>query len=258
MLSKSKPNFLDFLYGDNLGMNFLNFLDSNGNPHSFNPTVVQDGYAPTVYSRVAEGEDGATHLQYYFHYLYNDMKGITGGNNNLEKLGEFGGVHEGDWEFMQIRLNDDYQPEAYMSSIHHHQASIRHPDDPNLEYIDGHKNHVITYAGEGGHPTYFSSGETNPNPVAVDVRSKDTLYVPAESSFSKGKEYDLELVKEGSDLDKWLNMDMDWGIHRTIMSPPPPTPGTNKDARWDNPSDWIWTKRDTKSHLYDGLLDQDN
>src|SRR5439155_24404541 len=48
-----------------------------------------------IFGRVATGTDGPRWLQYWFWYLYNDAG-----------LGGRFGLHEGDWECMQIRLGD--------------------------------------------------------------------------------------------------------------------------------------------------------
>ena len=54
------------------------------------------GYRNRMYSRAREDSDGRLWLQYWFFYFYNDYN-LAGGI----------GLHEGDWEMVQLRMHDD-------------------------------------------------------------------------------------------------------------------------------------------------------
>ena len=65
-------------------------------------------YADRVFGHVARDGDGRRYLQYWLFYLF----------NNKAFLGF--GVHEGDWEMVQIKLNAQGAPEAMAFAQHSH------------------------------------------------------------------------------------------------------------------------------------------
>ncbi len=64
--------------------------------------------ADRVYGHIARDDDGRRYLQYWLFYLF----------NNKAFLGF--GLHEGDWEMVQIKLNAQGEPEAMAFAQHAH------------------------------------------------------------------------------------------------------------------------------------------
>ena len=68
-----------------------------------------------VYGRAVEA-DGRLWLQYWLWYFYNDYSLALGA-----------GLHEGDWEMVQFRMNGD-QPDIAVYAQHSHAEKRRWPD----------------------------------------------------------------------------------------------------------------------------------
>ena len=117
-------------------------------------STIKDDYGPTVYGRVVEYKDSKdVFLQYYFFYTENDWR-----KDVVLDAGVLGfGFHEGDWEFMQIKLGSDLLPENFMTSIHINESQVRNPYDSDVQRAG---NHVVLYIADGGHATYLTSGTT--------------------------------------------------------------------------------------------------
>lgn len=107
---------------------------------------VEPGYANRVYGRAASGSDNRVWLQYWFFYFYND----------LELLGdEFpAGLHEGDWEMIQLRLDDQaLVPDLAVYAKHKH-ADARFWGE--VELVE--ENRPVIYVARGSHAAYFTAG----------------------------------------------------------------------------------------------------
>src|SRR3954449_8960639 len=99
-----------------------------------------------VYGHVAVDRNGATWLQYWYCYLFNDY--------NL--IGTFikAGLHEGDWEMVQLRLGPDGAPDHAVYAQHAHAAG--RPWD-QVERVPGTGRPVV-YVARGSHAAYFEPG----------------------------------------------------------------------------------------------------
>jgi hypothetical protein len=106
----------------------------------------EDDYANHVYGRFARGTDERTWLQYWFFYFYNDF----------ELLGdEFpAGLHEGDWEMIQLRLGADDETPDLAVYAKHKKAEAKLWDD--VERVDDVR--PVVYVARGSHAAYFTSG----------------------------------------------------------------------------------------------------
>ncbi|MEK7818149.1 MAG: hypothetical protein AAB281_07855, partial [Actinomycetota bacterium] len=101
-------------------------------------------YPLTAYSRVvnkAEGTD-KTAIQYWLNYYYNNWY------NN----------HEGDWEMVEVILNENLEPEAAAYS-QHGSAFKKYWDEPGVEKTSDGRPKV--YVAEGSHANYFSEGSAH-------------------------------------------------------------------------------------------------
>ena len=70
-------------------------------------------FADRVYGHAVEGDDGDAWLQYWLFYLY----------NNKAFLGF--GLHEGDWEMVQVRIGAGGEPESMAFAQHGHGQRCR-------------------------------------------------------------------------------------------------------------------------------------
>lgn len=213
-----------------------------------------DAYNPTVYGRAVNTIDGGKILQYYFYYLENDWRKEKGAGGV-----SIGGLHESDWEFMQIKLGADLLPQEFMASTHLYEASYRNPFDDSVITTG---NHINAFSVRGGHGTYFTAGEEFFSSYrGVDARVAGELGLYAESSslgspsgFNATDSYKLVELTNDSEEYKWLTelgTDKDgnnvpliksWGrAYSTLLgiSNPPSSPAFNGDDRWDSSDNWL-------------------
>ncbi len=102
-------------------------------------------YANRVYGHVANGGDGRTWLAYWFFYFYNDYSLI----GPLIKAG----LHEGDWEMIQLRLDPaGQQPDLAVYAQHKH-AGLR-----PWSAVEREGDQPVVYPARGSHASYFSAG----------------------------------------------------------------------------------------------------
>jgi parallel beta-helix repeat protein len=88
------------------------WLDEAGEDYAEDDhNLVAKGYLNRSYGRVAKGAGGSVWLQYWYFYYYNSFE-----------VGELelntGGLHEGDWEEIQIGLDKEFKPETVILSAH--------------------------------------------------------------------------------------------------------------------------------------------
>ena len=94
-----------------------------------------------IYGHAKEDGGGRLWLQYWLWYLYNDYH-----------LAADFGLHEGDWEMVQLRLSGE-EPEAAVYAQHAY-AEMR-PWDEVEKTDDGRP---VVYPGRGSHASYFAPG----------------------------------------------------------------------------------------------------
>ncbi len=92
-----------------------------------------------VYGRAVE-DNGRLWLQYWLWYFYNDYSLALGA-----------GLHEGDWEMIQLRMHDD-EPDVAVYAQHTHAEKRPWPE---VEQDDGHP---VVYVARGSHASYFEAG----------------------------------------------------------------------------------------------------
>jgi VPS62-like protein len=139
--------FLGRNYGDGSAAAVSDYLDEMGHDY------VEDGrrlhanpqYADRIYGHAVRDKAGHTWLQYYFFYYYNDKSflGI--------------GLHEGDWEMIQLRLGPNDVPDQATYAQHDTGQALKWSD---LELRDSPDGKVpVVYVGRGSHASFPSSGE---------------------------------------------------------------------------------------------------
>lgn len=124
--------------------------DRIGNPSHNYVTQAQSlhakpQYGNRVYGHSATGSDGRLWLAYWFFYFYNDYNLI----GPLIKAG----LHEGDWEMIQLRLDAAGQnPDLAVYAQH------KHADQRPWNQVERVGEQPVVYPARGSHASYFSAG----------------------------------------------------------------------------------------------------
>jgi hypothetical protein len=108
-------------------------------------------YADRIYGHAVRDAAGNLWLQYYFFYYYNDKSffGI--------------GLHEGDWEMIQIRLGADGVPDAATFAQHDTGQALKWSEVELRNSPDGKV--PVVYVGRGSHASFPTKGEHFPLPL---------------------------------------------------------------------------------------------
>jgi Vacuolar protein sorting-associated protein 62 len=146
-------------------------------------------YANVVYGHVATDREGAVWLQYWCFYFFNDYNLI----GHLVKAG----LHEGDWEMVQVRLGPGGQPDHAVYAQHAH-ASGRPWDQ--VECVPGTSRPVV-YVARGSHASYFEPG---------------THWTGTWLDYADGKRQSpdrqrLETIADGDPRYHWVSWPGRWG-----------------------------------------------
>jgi len=111
-------------------------------------------------------EDGERYLQYWLYYAYNDQ------DRGILRTGR----HEGDWEFVQLRIGPGGAPAA-MTFAQHSGAERCGWDEIVTASVDGDTAPVV-YVANGSHAAYPRAGTADrPWPDPNDVADGDGLEV---------------------------------------------------------------------------------
>jgi hypothetical protein len=115
-------------------------LDAWDGTYAADATRLHDtvGYGNVIYGRQATGSDGATYLQYWMFYYYNDHPFDN---------------HEGDWEMVQYKLDSAGRPVEAAYSQHDGGERCVWTHVQRLS-----SGHPIVYVAAGSHASYFSGG----------------------------------------------------------------------------------------------------
>ncbi len=100
----------------------------------------QPGYPNVVYGRVVEA-GGVTWLQYWLWFYYNDLRALAIGL----------GLHEGDWEGIQLRM-DGQEPDLAVYAQHAYAEAREWPR------VKKQGTRPVVYVAQGSHAAYFDNG----------------------------------------------------------------------------------------------------
>ncbi|HEX5616876.1 MAG TPA: Vps62-related protein [Solirubrobacteraceae bacterium] len=103
-------------------------------------------YRNRMYGHAVVDSKNALWLQYWFWYFYNDYNLI----GNFLKAG----LHEGDWEMIQIRLQADETPDLAIYAQH---ATAETRRWSQVDVIPGTQRPLV-YVARGSHASYFEPG----------------------------------------------------------------------------------------------------
>jgi hypothetical protein len=147
----------------------------------------QPKYANRVYGHSATGRDGRLWLAYWFFYFYNDY--------NL--VGPFikAGLHEGDWEMIQLRLD----PTSAVPDLAVY-AQHAHAGQRPWNQVERVGEQPVVYPARGSHASYFSA---------------DVHWTGAWFDFADGKRpappLTLEILSDVAGVDGWAVWPGMWG-----------------------------------------------
>ncbi|MBN1502660.1 thrombospondin type 3 repeat-containing protein [Candidatus Woesearchaeota archaeon] len=135
LYNDTEPTTFDELEGKDKYY-FMDYPEVDISAHNplLNPTLLAD-YNYTVYGRAATNENNYTALQYYFFYPFNNWYN----------------THEGDWEYIQIVLDDENNFESASHSFHHLGGDTT--SKTSLGWIN--ETHPVVLVGRGSHASYF-------------------------------------------------------------------------------------------------------
>lgn len=172
------------------------------------------GYANHVYGHAVIDSAGDLWLQYWFFYFYNDY--------NL--IGSFlhAGLHEGDWEMIQVRLRDEVPDLA----IYCQHAGATTRDWSYVTKVAGTERPVV-YVARGSHASYFESG----------TQWTGHWFDHADGK-RKSPEPTLDIVADGDPEWRWTRWPGSWGDTKPSGNNPldsnsPRGPAAH--SQWDDP-----------------------
>jgi hypothetical protein len=153
---------LDFL-GSYAGAVKDDFLDAVGRDYVADARRLhaKPEYADRIYGHVVKDRKGATWLQYWFFYYYNDK----------QFLGL--GLHEGDWEMIQLRLGANGVPDAVTYA--QHDRAERCAFSGVEKRPDGAP---IVFVARGSHASLMHEGRHDAPVVPDDCDAKGPLLRP--------------------------------------------------------------------------------
>jgi hypothetical protein len=174
----------------------------------------QVGYANQMYGHaVVDGNDDLW-LQYWFFYFYNDY--------NL--IGSFlhAGLHEGDWEMVQVRLRD----ETPNLAVYCQHAGAAKRDWKHVLRAAGSERPIV-YVARGSHASYFDGGAHWTGHWFDHADGERTT-----------PELTLNMVDDGDDQWRWVRWPGSWGDTKAAGDNPldsnsPRGPGAH--GQWDDP-----------------------
>ncbi len=107
-------------------------------------------YADRIYGHAVRDATGHKWLQYWFFYYYNDKS-------------FFGvGLHEGDWEMIQIRLGDDGITPDQATYAQHDRGQALEWSEVEQRNVPGVGKVPVVYVGRGSHASFPRKGEHFP------------------------------------------------------------------------------------------------
>jgi len=176
------------------------------------------GTGERIYGHLAR-EDGQTWLQYWLFYAYNPQ------DRGLLRTGR----HEGDWEFLQLRLGDDGRPDLATLAQHSWAEGCRWSELAR-QRVGGDEAPVV-FIANGSHATYSQPG-THDRPFPD----------PNDEADGHGGRTRPPLEVIDDDRPAWVADRGRWGNSRAAVIPgeqsSPHGPRFQEDGRWQQPASY--------------------
>ena len=209
--SRRRPRLgLGFLgwpdYGDRSRAARSDYLDAEGRDYVLQAREMhREPFADRVHWRAVEADDGGWWLQYWFFYLY----------NNKAFLGF--GLHEGDWEMVQVRLDDGGAPLTMGFAQHEHGQRCR------WGLVEKRDGRPIVYVARGSQASYPFAGRHRA-PVVPD------------HADGRGAEVSPTLDVIDAEQQGWIAWQGRWGSSkaRTVAESNSPRGPAHQD-KWSHP-----------------------
>ena len=170
-------------------------------------------YRNHMYGHAVVDSNDDIWLQYWFWYFYNDYNLI----GNFLKAG----LHEGDWEMIQIRLQDE-TPDLAIYAQH---ATAETRRWSQVDVIPGTQRPIV-YVARGSHASYFEPG-----------RMWTGHWFDYADGKRKSPELTLHVPVDGDDNWRWVRWPGRWGDTKKggnpLDSDSPQGPADH--AQWDDP-----------------------
>ncbi|MFL5901850.1 MAG: patatin-like phospholipase family protein [Solirubrobacterales bacterium] len=209
---------LDFFgsstYANGLPVRDDDYLEESGGSPAADALAMRrrQNCADVVYGRACRDAEDRLWLQYWLFFYYND-KGLL----SL-------GLHEGDWEMIQLRLGEDALPEA--ATYGQHSGGARAAWEEVERRAVGGREAPVIYCARGSHACLFRAG-AQAAPVVPD--HNDGLG-PAERP---------RLVTIGEGGPGWAGWPGHWGSTRRREAFEGASPrGPGRQPRWHEPAEF--------------------
>jgi hypothetical protein len=174
--------------------------------------------ANVVYGHVVEDREKTRWLQYWYCYFYNDY--------NLVGKVIKAGLHEGDWEMVQLRLGPDGTPDHAVYAQHAH-AEAR--PWGRVQKREGTQRPVV-YVARGSHAAYFEK-------TGLLGHWTGVWFDYADGKRQSPDRQRLVEIPYGDASKRWIRWAGHWGDTRSAGAPQdadsPTSPGAHK--QWNDP-----------------------
>jgi hypothetical protein len=188
------------------------YLDATGRDYVADARRMhaQPQYRNQIYGHAVPDEQGRLWLQYWFFYYY----------NNKAFMGI--GLHEGDWELMQVRLDRQSKPNVLTYSQHREGARASWADVQRATTPDGPA--PVVYPARGSHACYFRPGIHKEAPVVPDYND------------AKGPRIRPDVVVISDNSPRWVRWPGRWGStpRRNFLESDSPS-GPLRHGQWRDP-----------------------
>jgi hypothetical protein len=209
------PAFLGVEYPDGAGADKRDRITDPGNNYREQARKLHANrrYANRMYGHAVVDDHDDLWLQYWFFYFYNDYNLI----GNFLKAG----LHEGDWEMVQIRLKD----EAPDLAVYAQHATAESRKWSQVDLVPGTQRPFV-YVARGSHAAYFEPG-----------RHWTGHWFDYADAKRKTPDLSLNVVVESDEDWRWIRWPGFWGDTKKQGNPldsdSPRGPGAHE--QWDAP-----------------------
>jgi len=204
--------FLRMKYAIGRAADRHDYLDATGRDYVADARRMhaQPRYRNQIYGHAVRDEQGRLWLQYWLFYYYNN-KGFMGI-----------GLHEGDWEMVQIRLDRQNKPNVVSCS--QHREGARAPWANVERTMTLHGPVPVIYAARGSHACYFRPGR-HKAPVVPDYND------------AKGPRVRPDVVVISDNSPAWVRWPGRWGStpRRNYLESDSPS-GPMRHWQWRDPA----------------------